>query len=268
MFSIEQRVDNNETGYNFAISVRSARRAMPQNPDGLGNQLLDALIGSKRLLVMRMETISLDLRDVLYEPNRPIRNVYFPVSGIVSLVLEVGNGKTVEVATIGNEGFIGVPVFLGADRTQGTAFSQISGRALRISVAAFRDLLAMMPGFTKILNRYVQALLVQIAQGNACNGSHPVEQRCARWLLVTQDRVGQSPFVLTQDFLAQMLGVGRTSVNHVATTLQNAGLIRYSRGLITILDRKGLEARSCQCYDAIRAEFRRMLRDIQGQADQ
>jgi CRP-like cAMP-binding protein len=229
----------------------------------VGNQLLNALGGSEQSPLMQMKTISLALKEVLYEANRPIKNVYFPLDGLLSWVLDVGNQKTVEVATIGAEGFLGVPVLLGTDRAVGTAFSQIPGKAVRISVDDFHHMLATSPRFTRILYRYTQALFVQIAQGNACNSSHSVEQRCARWLLATHDRVAQSQFFLTQDFLALMLGVRRAGVNRVAAQFHAAGLIRYSRGLITVLNRKGLESRTCQCYAIVRAEFRRMARDLQ-----
>ena len=163
---------------------------------------------------------------------------------------------------MGNEGFIGVTVLLGADRTPGTSFSQIPGEALRISVDDFHKLLASFPHFSGILNRYVQALIVQLAQGNACISSHSVEERCARWLLMSQDRVGGPDFFLTEELLAQMLGVQETGVNEVTRSLQDAGIIRYARGDLTILDRPALEARSCICYRIVRDEFRRMLWDI------
>jgi CRP-like cAMP-binding protein len=133
---------------------------------------------------------------------------------------------------------------------------------LSLGCGAILVRLATFPELLRILQRYVQALLVQIAQGNACNGTHPVEQRCARWLLTSQDRVGQSSFFLIQEFLAQMLGVRRSGVNPVARTFQDAGIIRYARGDMTILDRAALEARSCICYGIVRDEFRRMLRDL------
>jgi CRP-like cAMP-binding protein len=237
--------------------------AMTLTAETSGNHLIDFLDGSSNTPIsLRMEKVSLSLRDVCYEANHPIKNIYFPLNGIISWVQDVGGGKQVEVATVGNEGFVGVPVLLGADRTPGKSFSQIPGEALRIRVEDFHELLASFPRFAGILHRYVQALVVQIAQGNACNGSHSVEERCARWLLMTQDRVGKPEFFLTQEFLAQMLGVRRTGVNEVAKSFQDAGIIRYARGDLTILNRSALEARSCMCYRIVRDEFRRMLRDL------
>src|SRR5689334_4429276 len=174
---------------------------MTRNSDRFGNHLLDALIDPlKEFLSERMGNVSLGLKDVCYEANKPIRDIYFPTKGVISWVQNTGDGKSVEVATVGNEGFVGVPVLLGADRTPGTSFTQIPGAAIKINSKDFCESLASFPEFLRILQRYVQALLVQIAQGNACNSTHPVEQRCARWLLTSHDRVGQPSFFLTQDF--------------------------------------------------------------------
>jgi CRP-like cAMP-binding protein len=229
-----------------------------------------ALNGTNRLLSMleepvferlapSLERIALSLRQKLIEPHKPIDYVYFPINGVVSMLAHIEGGYLIEVATVGNEGMIGLPLFLGTDVTPGTSFSQVPGDALRMSARDFRDAIATSLPFTKMLHRYTQALMVQISQGNACNRVHSLEQRCARWLLLCHDRVGEDKFMLTQEFLSQMLGVRRASVNLVSSTFQQAGFIEYSRGRIRILDRKGLESACCECYTVIRQEYDRML---------
>jgi CRP-like cAMP-binding protein len=172
------------------------------------------------------------------------------------------DGRGIEVATIGNEGMAGLPVFLQATLTSShMAFSQIPGQALRMPAARFSDFLTSPEngGLHFALNRYTQALMSMIARAVACNALHSVQQRACRWLLTTHDRVGVDEFLLTQEFLGQMLGVTRASVNEVARDLQDAGAIRYTRGRISILDRRELELRSCECYTVIRTEFDRLL---------
>jgi CRP-like cAMP-binding protein len=171
----------------------------------------------------------------------------------------LGGADPVEVATVGKEGMVGIPVFLGSSSTQGTVFHQIPGRGRRMAAERFRT--AVRPGspLHELLHRYVQAMMVLMAQNGACNRRHPIEQRCARWLCMTRDRMSGDEFPLTQEFLGQMLGVRRASVSEVASRLQADGLIRYSRGQIVILDRAALEARACDCYGVIRTAFERML---------
>ncbi len=164
-----------------------------------------------------------------------------------------------EVGTIGNEGMVGLPVFLGADQTPTEAFCQVEGEALRMRTDMFREEVKNGGGLVSILHRYTQALFTQIAQSAACNRLHSIEQRCARWLLLTQDRVEPDEFSLTHEFMGQMLGVRRATVTEVAGTLQKAGLITYNRGKITVLDRKGLEGASCECYQIIRQDYDRLL---------
>jgi CRP-like cAMP-binding protein len=225
------------------------------------NRLLTAVDKkTQQDLAPYLEPVSLALRQKLYEPNQPINSVYFPVNGVVSLLAHMEEGMLIEVATIGNEGIVGLPVFLGAELTPGISFSQIPGEALRMAAKEFRKFLATSESLTQILHRYTQALMVQISQGNACNRIHSIEQRCARWLLLCHDRIGGDEFVLTQEFLSQMLGVRRASVNHVAGTFQQAGLVEYSRGMVRILNRKDLESASCRCYAVIRDEYDRMFK--------
>ena len=169
------------------------------------------------------------------------------------------DGASVEMATVGLEGMVGLPVFLGTDTMPSRAFGQVAGDSLRITTAAFTAEVKRNGPLVRVLNRYTQALFNQVAQTTACNRVHLVEQRCARWLLQTHDRVGSDRFSLTQEFLAQMLGVRRTGVSAAAGLLQKAGLIRYARGRITVLDRPGLESAACECYRVIKREFDRLI---------
>jgi CRP-like cAMP-binding protein len=224
------------------------------------NRLLAAL--PKRdfdLLTARMDVVSFAVRDVVYRPNGPVDHVYFPLSGLLSMVVTLEDGATSEVGVVGNEGMAGVPAFLGADRSPNQVFCQNAGEARRMPAAEFREAVRPAGPFQRIVQRYTLALFHLIGQSTACNHHHPVERRLARWLLMTQDRVGADEFPLTQEFLATMLGVHRPSVTVVARTLQKAGLIRYTRGRITVLDREGLESASCECYRVVRAELDRLV---------
>ena len=200
-----------------------------------------------------------EIRSSIYEPDKPIRFVYFVLSGVVSVVANSEESKSVEVATIGREGFVGLPAFLGGDRTTMRAFVQIAGEVLSMGVPAFRGLCAESAELTAIIMRYTQAFISQVAQSSACNRMHPIEERCARWLLQTHDRVDGDTFTLTHEFLATMLGVRRASVSGAASGLQDRRLIEYERGEISILDRRGLEKASCDCYEIIAKEYGRLL---------
>lgn len=227
------------------------------------NLLLNAMNGGRTNSPMpSLELISLEVRQILYEPNLPIDYVYFPVDGVLSMLAVVEDDIEIEVGTVGNEGMIGLPLFLGSEITPGRAFSQVPGQAYRLSAAQFKELIHEPSRFTSILHRYTQALMVQISQGNGCNRIHSNDQRCARWLLQTHDRVGRDEFQLTQEFLGQMLGVRRATVSEVAGRLQAAGIIQYSRGVIRILDRARLETVSCACYGVVRKEYDRMYEDL------
>jgi CRP-like cAMP-binding protein len=224
------------------------------------NRLLAALprVEYDRLLPS-LERVSLSLKDVIHEANGPIARVLFPLGGVVSLVLIMEGGLTVEVATVGNEGMVGTPVFLGADRSPMRAIVQVPGEALGVDVPVFQEEMRRGGPLPALIGRYTQALITQIAHATVCNHLHSVGQRMCRWLLMTHDRVGADEFPLTQEFLAQMLAVRRPTVSAVAGTLQKAGLISYHRGRMTILDRKGLEAASCACYRAVKKELDRLL---------
>jgi len=208
-----------------------------------------------------MEQIDLKLRQSIYCDGQPQEFAVFPHAGVLSMVSlpHEEKGLLVEIATVGQEGMVGLPLVLGGDNIPGECFCQVPGQAGRIPARKFEQLVDALPTFRKVLLRYTQALITQISQGAACNRMHPIEERCARWLLMTQDRVGADHFHLTQDFLAQMLGVRRPSVSVAASMLQKAGLITYSRGLIVITNRSGLEAASCNCYRVIQEEFERLV---------
>jgi CRP-like cAMP-binding protein len=209
-----------------------------------------------------LELVELDLKQTVYEEGQPIDHVFFPLNGVLSLVSQMQDGRGIEVATIGNEGMAGLPVFLQAALTSShMSFSQIPGQALRMPAGRFSEFIASSQGggLHTALNRYTQALMSMIARTVACNSLHTVQQRACRWLLQTHDRVGADEFILTQEFLGQMLGVTRASVNEVARELQDTGSIDYRRGRMTIQDRAELEARSCECYSVIRQEFDRLL---------
>ena len=224
------------------------------------NFLLAALPdGEWQRMRPHLRVVTATLREVLYEVGQTIGYVDFPVSAVLSMITEVDGEAGVEVATIGREGMAGLPVFLGATSSPDRAFAQVPGRALRMSAGEFRELANGAGTVQGLLQRYTQAFFVQLAQGAACNRLHSTDQRLARWLLMTHDRVGQDQFPLTQEFMAQMLAVRRATVTEAAGRLQQAGLITYSRGIVTILDRPGLEVVSCECYRIITDEHTHLV---------
>ena len=223
------------------------------------NRLLGALPKHDHdRLLPHLEKVSLPLREILYEANGPIAHVFFPLHGVVSLVIMDG-GFTLEVGIIGNEGLVGTPVFLGADHSPTKAIAQIPGNALRMEVKVFQSEMTRHGAFHGLVQRYTQTMINQISQSIVCNHRHSVEKRMCRWLLMSHDRVGADEFQLTHEFLAQMLGVCRPTVTAVAGALHKSGLISYHRGMITVLDRKGLEAASCECYAVVAKELGRLL---------
>lgn len=191
----------------------------------------------------------------VYEPGQPITEVYFPLSSVFSLVAMADGRVVIEVATIGHEGMVGLPLFLGAASSPHASFCQVPGESVRLSGDGLRRALTGDGVLHRILNRLTQATMVQVAQSVVCNNTHDLEQRAARWLLTTHDRVNGDEFPLTQEFLAQMLGTRRPTVSQIAGRLQERGLISYVRGNMRIIDRGGLEQASCQCYSIVRAEF-------------
>jgi CRP-like cAMP-binding protein len=206
------------------------------------------------LISVQLEPVLLTLREVLYEPGAQIEHVYFPTTGCVSMIHGTTDGS-VEVGTIGLEGMVGIPVLLRASSEPTRALVQVEGEAYRITSAAFRAVVSESEHLECILLRYAMALFNQVAQSVACNRLHSLEERCARWLLITHDRVDGDVFKLTQEFLSYMLGVHRPAVTLAAGVLQTAGYIRYSRGTITVTDRAGLEEASCSCYQATQDDY-------------
>jgi CRP-like cAMP-binding protein len=196
---------------------------------------------------------------ILYEPQQAARYVYFPFSCVVSIVNTVAGGNSVEVGTVGNEGMAGLAVYLDSDATPHRTLVQVPGQMARLRVEAFRELSESSPRFRTFLNRYTLAFLAQVSQTAACNRAHNIDERCARWLLMTHDRVDSDSFSLTHEFLAFMLGVRRAGVTVAAGILQKAGLITYRRGNITIVNREGLEAAACECYHVVWQEFEKLL---------
>ncbi|HEX2053205.1 MAG TPA: Crp/Fnr family transcriptional regulator [Actinomycetota bacterium] len=201
------------------------------------------------------EVVRVTSLEPAFAAGEPVAHVHFPLTAIFSLVARVDGHKTVEVATVGNEGLVGLSVFLGASTTLNEAFCQVPGESLRVPAADFRRLLPETPMLRRQLARFTQATLIQTAQAVACNTAHTVSKRAARRLLMTQDRVGKDTFPMTQEFLGLMLGVRRATVSEAASELQSGGLIRYSRGVMTVVDRRGLEEAACSCYAVVRAEF-------------
>jgi len=225
------------------------------------NRLLALLSpDTRRQMLPALTLISFEMSQQLYEPTQSIRHVYFPVTAVTSVLSEMEDGTTVEVATIGREGMVGLSIFLGDESAFLRCIAQIPGTALSMEREEF---LAMVNnrqnGLQAILLRYTQALFSQLAQQSACNRSHNMEERCARWILMTHDRVGRDEFPLTQEFLAYMLGSRRSSVTIAAGILASAGLIYYSRGKIQVLDRARLEEASCECYGVIQREYERLI---------
>lgn len=195
------------------------------------------------------------MRETLQEAGEPADFVYFPTSGIISALTVMENGMMIEFATVGREGTTGVPVFLGMEHSNMALISQVPGESLRMTSADFRREVEKNRSFTALMQRYSGVMLALVAQSAACNRAHQVDQRCARWLLMTHDQVARGEFPITHEFLAQMLGVSRPSVTLSAAALQAGHLISYHRGHITVLDRIGLEAASCECYAVIRDRF-------------
>ncbi len=209
-----------------------------------------------RAVAARVETYDAENRHQVYEPGSAITDVHFPLTSVFSLVaLAEDHRVQLEVATIGHEGMVGLPLFLGAASSPQAAFCQVPGRAARMSGEEFRAVLRDDGVLHRLLNRYTQVTMVQISQNVVCNSTHTAEQRACRWLLTTADRVNRSEYQLTQDFLAQMLGVRRPTVSEVAGNLAERGMVSYTRGIMTLLDRERLEKNACPCYELIRNEF-------------
>ena len=236
------------------LSVLTAGRATA------ANHLLEALPeDDRRRMLAGCETVELAFAEVLYTPEERLDHVYFPTSSFIALIMPVDRCGSLEVGLIGNEGMFGIPLALGVDVSPVGAMVLGAGAALRMDAARFCRELARSEALQREIDRYVFVHLSQLAQAAACTRFHVVEARLARWLLMTQDRAHADTFHVTQEFLALMLGVRRVGVTKAASSLQERGLIRYSRGNITVLDRRGLKAASCGCYKADRESYDRVL---------
>jgi CRP-like cAMP-binding protein len=232
------------------------------NRDERTNRLLSLLTDEDyERLRPHLALVALEYRKSLYEASRPIHHVYFPVDGVASLVITTADGASAEVGTIGSEGIVGLPVCLGDREAPSSCYVQVPGTGLAMDAGVFRDQLARRPTLKLVMLRYAHAFFNQVAQSAACAHLHRVEQRCCRWLLMTRDRMPSGDFLLTHEFLGMMLGVRRTTVTDVMGGLQKAGLIRYRRGHVTILDQQALHRRACECYDISKLEFDRLLGD-------
>lgn len=224
------------------------------------NRLLAAVDGDElSRLVAHAAIVRQDFRSTLFKRGEEVRYVYFPISGLYSLLAPATDGDTVEVGTVGREGFLGIGVHLGVDTAYCTAIAQVPGEAVRIEAGAFKEEVGRCATVTTVLGRYIHALYVQTVQWVACNRLHSLDERFARWLLSSADTLGSDALPLTHDFLAKMLGVRRPSVTLAAGALQRAGLIESSRGMIRIVNRPGLEGISCDCYRLVRAHYDELL---------
>jgi CRP-like cAMP-binding protein len=224
------------------------------------NHLLDALPRSDyERVAPHLELIPMALGDVLYESGVELRYVYFPTTSIVSLLYVMEDGASAEIAVIGNEGILGISLFMGGNTTPSRAVVQSAGHGFRLRAELLKDEFGRFGPTMHLLLRYTQALITQMSQTAACNRHHSVDQQLCRWLLLSLDRLASNELSMTQELIANMLGVRREGVTEAAGKLQDAGLIRYSRGRIAVLDRPGLEARSCECYQVVKTEFDRLL---------
>lgn len=222
----------------------------------LYNSLLAALPDSDwQAIRPHLTEVSLMHGTILIRANEPTRTVYFPLLGMISSVALFQDGSSAEMATTGAEGMVDIAAILGSHTGLSQHVVQVPGKALVASFDSFRQWQAELPAFRRILSDYAQAFVTQVLQSVACNAVHPVQDRAARWLLTCDDRAGNQQFTLTQQFLAEMLGVTRPTVNTIAQIFQQAGLIRYHRGVIEILNREGLEEASCECYAPIRQAY-------------
>jgi CRP-like cAMP-binding protein len=227
------------------------------------NQLLANLLPADfERLAPRLELVRLPLGEMLYEPSEPLQYAYFPTTAIISLHYVLECGATAEFAGVGNEGVVGIALFMGGETTASSAMVQTGGHAYRLAGSLLKQEFTHAGLMQKLLLRYTQALLTQIAQTAICNRHHSVEQQLCRWLLLALDRGPSSELIMTQEQVAGMLGVRREGITQAAGNLQRAGIIRYRRGHISVLERSALESRVCECYAVVKQEFTRLLSDV------
>jgi CRP-like cAMP-binding protein len=224
------------------------------------NHLLGALPAAEaRRWMPLLESVDLPLGHVLYESGAALDHVYFPTSAIISLLYVMDNGASAEIAVVGNEGILGVSLFMGGESTPSRAVVQSAGHGFRLKANILKEEFNRAGPVLHLLLRYTQALITQMAQTAVCNRHHTLDQQLCRWLLLSLDRLEGNQLVMTQELIANMLGVRREGVTEGALKLQRAGLISYARGHITVLDRAGLEKRSCECYSVVKKEYGRLL---------
>ena len=229
----------------------------------LQNHLLAALSKPEiDRLTARMELVALKLGDTIYEPGQQLQYAYFPTTSIISLHYVMETGASAEAAGVGNEGMVGVPLFLGGNTTPSSAVVQTAGHAYRLDRSILKAEFNCAGLMHRLLLRYAQALMTQMFQTAACNRHHSVEQQLCRWLLLTVDRIPTGELVMTQELVANMLGVRRESVTEAAGSLQNSGCIRYRRGHIAVLDRGKLESKVCECYGVVKKELNRLMTNV------
>lgn len=245
-----------------ATEVKSAMEPVLGTPSQ--NQLLAALPPEEwDRLRPRMELRSMPLGHVLYEPGSTMRHVYFPTSSIVSMLYVMEDGSSAEIAIVGYEGIVGISLFMGGETTSSRAVVQSAGHAYRVPGQYLKEEFFRAGPFQRLLLRYTQALITQMGQTAVCNRHHTVEQQLCRWLLMSLDRLPSNELLMTQELIANMLGVRREGVTESAGKLQKLGLIHYNRGHITVIDRPALEAHACECYEVVRKEFDRLLPHLQ-----
>jgi CRP-like cAMP-binding protein len=233
---------------------------MAPSPDPRQNHLLAVLPAPElERWLPQLEPVTLTLGQVLYESGVTLEHVYFPTTAIVSLLYVMEDGASAEIAVVGNEGVVGVSLFMGGESTPSRAVVQSAGQGLRLKAQLMKDEFNRAGPVMHLLLRYTQALITQMAQTAVCNRHHSLDQQLCRWLLLSLDRLPGNELVMTQELIANMLGVRREGVTEGALKLQQAGLIRYARGRITVLDRAALEKRTCECYAVVRKEYDRLL---------
>jgi CRP-like cAMP-binding protein len=236
---------------------------MPTTPDARQNRLLAALPADEyALLLPKLELVPMPLGEKVCEPGVQMHYVYFPTTCIVSLLYVMEDGASAEIAVVGNEGIVGVSLFMGGESTTSWAVVQSAGHAYRLKAQHLKEEFYRAGPIQRLLLRYTQALLTQMAQTAVCNRHHSVDQQLCRWLLLSLDRLPSNELAMTQELIANMLGVRREGVTEAAGALQRDGLINYSRGKITVVDRPGLENRVCECYAVVRKEFERLLPEV------
>lgn len=238
---------------------------MPNRANPADNLLLGALSEDARERVFpHLEEVSMDLGDVIYEPGDKLVHVYFPVDSIISLLYVMEDGRSAEISVVGKEGLIGIALFMGGESTSSRAIVQSAGTAYRLSGQRLKDEFNRHGDMQLLLLRYTQALITQMAQTAVCNRHHSIDQQLCRWLLLSLDRLPDNRLTMTQELIANMLGVRREGVTEAAGKLQKAGVIEYSRGHIEVLDRDNLESLCCECYAVVKKETDRLLADGQG----